>query len=62
MLEQLRSDLKKRSELINDFLERDKPNSLFLWAIYDLDGKIDDGLRKLHVDRGGSSKTCMDRK
>ena len=62
MLEQLRSDLKKRSELINDFLERDKPDTLFLWAVYDLDGKIDNSLRKLHIDRGGSSKTYMDRR
>ena len=61
-VDQLRSDLKKRSNCINNFLECDKPNALLLWSIYDLDSKIDTNLRKLHFARGRLCKTFLDLK
>ena len=59
--DQILKDQKKRSELIDQFIKADEPNSLALWQLYDLDNKIDRNLKDLHIKLGGNSKTILDK-
>ena len=52
---------KKRTKLIKLFLEENMPDSLSLWAIYDLDDRIMHCLKEIHINLGGNSKTMLDR-
>ena len=55
--DQILKDQKRRSDFINQFIKEDRPNSLILWSIYNLDCNIDRDLKQLHIKLGGSDKS-----